>query len=313
MPKIGKKVKLEDIIRQAMTDKVKVGGKKCEITGISLLNVDSVNSKAEVYTMQVMPGSQDASDIAETIEGRAETFASGSEEKKKFELVFFYGNDTPRRHYVFWISSEVALGEHGAEEATAKGLVKNYMSQHNRLMEMTFAQINANMEASVNMVAAMTHHAQVTTEQLRVVREERDAAVDKLAENYYAGKSKEHEYRMEELERQKKNELWHSVLAYLPGIANQIMKKNIFPQAQGDSALLKGLLASLDKMDKKTVLGVLCQLPQEVAGPIMSRGIQLKEEEEKRQRDLARAIAEAAGVVKQPELPAAPDEKEVTP
>jgi hypothetical protein len=45
----------------------------------------------------------------------------------------------------------------------------------------------------------------------------------------------------------------------------------------------------------------------------MSRGIQLKEEEEKRQRDLARAIAEAAGVVKQPELPAAPDEKEVTP
>jgi len=70
-------------------------------------------------------------------------------------------------------------------------------------------------------------------------------------------------------------------------------------------------LASLDKMDKQTVLGVLCQLPQEVAGPLMSRAMQLKEEEEKRQHDLARAITEAAGVVKQPELPVG--KEEVTP
>jgi len=302
MPLLTKKIPLEQVIHQALTDRVK----KEPCTGVTLMHVDGVGSRSEVYTMQIAPGAMDAADIAETMESRAEVYCSGSTDKKKFELGFFYGNEKPLRPYVFWVTSATALSEHGVEEATAKGLVKSVMSAANEIQRINFEQINANGQAMIEMVEAVTAHAKVVNEQLKEVREERDALVDHLMSMRFQGQSKEHEYRMQELEKQKKNEMFHQVMTLLPGLANQILKKNVFPESTGDTALLKGLGASLMQMDPKVVLGVFSQLPETVGGPLMSRFMQLKEEEDARVKAQQEALALAAGAVKAPELDAAP-------
>ena len=75
MPTVNKKITLENVIHQAITDKVR----KQECSAIALMNVDAVNSKVEVHSMAIMPGAQDAAEIAEIITSRAEIFASGSD------------------------------------------------------------------------------------------------------------------------------------------------------------------------------------------------------------------------------------------
>lgn len=299
MPILGNP-KLEQVIHTNLTDKVR--GKGC--SAISLIHVDGVESREEIHAIAVAPGGTDAGELADLFQSRAEMHASGSQDRQKFELVFFYESNKPQRPYSFTVFSKISLGEHGAEEATAKGLVKNAMASANEALRMAFAQINAMNAASIDMVEAVTQHARATTEQLKNTSEERDALIDHMMTLRFQSQSKEHEFRLEEIEKIRKNENFRKVMEYLPGLVNQIAKKNVFPESTGDTAILKGLLGSLDKMDPQLVASLIAQLPEQVAGAVMSRAMQLKESEDQRKRDHANALEMASRAVTTPELSA---------
>ncbi len=300
------KAALAVYVGQCLDDKVKIKGKNEACTAILLFHVDAVDHREDIHMVGI-GGGQDAEEISELLYDRATSHASGYDSKQNYEIAFVYGSDEkPRKPYRFPIISQVARGEHGIEEATAKGLVKTAMQDSREVMRMCFAQMNVMAENANAMVEASTQQMRELNEKLKLTKEERDAAIDYIVVQRHAAESRSHEYRMAELEKQNKNETMRTIAQYAPALINTIAKKDVLPQYTADTALIKGLLSEIEKINVRQpgfAESLLGELSPAIAAPLMSRAIQLRDEEMELKKKNAEALEKAGSMGLKPETP----------
>jgi len=297
---------LETVINQAAHDKVKNKG----LTALTLFHLDGLRKKEEVHSMP-LAGISSPSEIADIIFNRVETHASGSDDKMKYELAFFYDSDKPQRPYTFFYVSDEAYGPQGVEEATAKALVKNVQGNANKAMEIAFQQTNAVNEALVSGVTSLmdatTRQLKIVTERLEATTDERDVAIRLLIQEQAVKESKAHEFRMAEMDKLSSNEFKRQAMVAAPALINSITqamtKKSVFPEATGDSALLKMIFAAIEKMDPQFVMSFFGQLPEMTQATVIARGEQLRAEEKERVAAERKALELASGLIRDPETP----------
>ena len=116
----------------------------------------------------------------------------------------------------------------------------------------------------------------------------------------------DHEYRMAELEKQNKNETMRTIAQYAPALINTIAKKDVLPQYTADTALIKGLLSQIEKIEARQpgfAESLLSELEPTVAAPLMARAIQLRDEEKELRKKNAEALERAGSMGLKPETP----------
>jgi hypothetical protein len=296
---------LETVFHQAMTDRVRNReGEMSPATMYSVNHVDAVNHKEEIFTQSIAPGTSPET-LAELVNGRAETHAAGSTDKQTYELVFFYGDDKPRRAFRFPIMAPLALSEHGVEESSARGLVKTALGAMAKTLEITFTQQQAAMDQMVSMMDATTRAQEQLNMRYDRTREERDAAVDYIAKQNLEQMDHSHEQRLKEIEKQKDAEFKAQILKMLPALANAFLP--IFPAATADTALLKMVMGSLEKAGPQSIAALQGVLDPPVFAAVATRAMQFKKEEEEAKAKRDEAIR-LAGEVKVPRQLAEPSE-----
>jgi hypothetical protein len=302
---------IEKVIHTAITSKVKRGGKDTACSGLVLQTVDGVGKREAIET-RGLAGNEDTETIAEVFVGIAESWASGDDDKVKFEIGFFYGDEKPHKPYQFFVTGQAALGVHGVEEATAKSILKSVQSDAREAIRMAFEQTNAMAAMSIEMVAAATSNMKQLHDKLDMTEKEREAAINILLAMRAQQESKEHEYRMEEIQRQHDNDIKMKALEYGPAILNGLAGKPVLPESMGDTALVKMLLGALDKIPKDLLQQLVMHLPPEVQLPMTQRGMQLREEAKAQTERKAKAIEDAGQVVRRPETVVDVDKRGLT-
>jgi hypothetical protein len=297
MPPFKLPSKLDAVVRLAVSDKIKSDDGKDDIscTGVTLANVDGANHLEEVFTLQ-LTGALSAKEVAATLQSRADLFASGQTDSCKFVVHFFYGDDTPRRPFYFTTVSMLAAGEHGMEEASAKALAKTAVSAMQQTLAITFEHQIEMQRASVALLAGVTRQLEIANAKQERTREELDAAIDHIVGLRMAAQDKTHELRKAELDKLDKGEMMSKLLEYGPALLNSITGKKVFPESTADSALLKGVLAALEKADPQVLMTLAGILPPEVMAPLAQRAQGLKQEQEMKKAARERALSVAAEI-----------------
>jgi hypothetical protein len=294
---------IAEAIDQGLSDKVKVKGKLAACVAVAVVSVDAVDHREPLHTVSVA-GHEEPEQIAETLYGIAQTNCSGSEDRATFEIVFFYGDDDKaKKPYKFYIRSQLAFGEHGADETTAKGILKQVIAEKNEVLKMCFAQMNVVNEACAAMVEASTKQIKVANDRADMAVEDREVAIKLLVQQEYVRESKVHEYRMAELEKQESAK-WKALgLEMAPAFLNSFLKKPLLPESMGDTALLKMALDALEKMDRTVATQFIMSLPPHVQAPLMARGNQIREQAKAEQEAKRKALEAAGDVARGPETP----------
>jgi hypothetical protein len=301
------------VLHEGLNDKVKTKGAKAPgaCVQVALLSVDAVDSK-EVIKMMEAAAQPDPHELAELFYNTAKTNASGMDVRAKFEIVFFYeGSDSPRKPYPFTIMSTVALGEHGTEEATAKGIVRQMMAEKNEVLRMCFAQMNVMQDHTVSLLDSSTRRLQVEIARADQAVDERNAAIDYIVGQRHANESKVHEYRMAEIEKQNDNKLKQMFLEMAPAGVNALMNKPVLPESMASTAAIKMLLNAADKMrqtpeGQAVLMPFIMALPPEVQTVLMSMGTQMQQQRAEEEAK-SKAALDLAGQVTsgRPETPLA--------
>ena len=290
--------KLEEYIYAALSDTVtNQEGTDSPCTQYALLHVDAVGHKEEIFAQSVAPGQAEAATIAELIHGRANIHASASPDRQTYELVFFYGDRRARKPFRFPIMAPLALGEHGAEEANAKGLVRLATNAMQRTLEITFAQQNAASEQLVSMVDACTRNMAQMTEKHERTKEELEAAIWFIAQEKIREMDRSHEHRMNEIKRLSDADFKKRIMEFLPALANTLLGKEIFPAGMADTALLKAVMADLEKAGPSILPALQGALSAPTLAGVLTRGMQFRDEEQRQKKAKSEAI-ELAGEVR---------------
>ena len=191
----------------------------------------------------------------------------------------------------------LALGEHGAEEANAKGLVRLATNAMQRTLEITFAQQNAASEQLVSMVDACTRNMAQMTEKHERTKEELEAAIWFIAQEKIREMDRSHEHRMNEIKRLSDADFKKRIMEFLPALANTLLGKEIFPAGMADTALLKAVMADLEKAGPSILPALQGALSAPTLAGVLTRGMQFRDEEQRQKKAKSEAI-ELAGEVR---------------
>lgn len=269
-----KKQTLDSWIHEALVDDQKDGS----CVAMTLVHIAN-GVPHEIYGMKFGNRQYDPTELANTFRHKAQGYCQELPGVQYFSLYAFYGKvdpDTgevrgsqePQAKHPFRLQGEVEFeGGFTSEEPTERGMKQQGMRLTEQLVGGSFGMIRVTFENQNQLLDKMLRLQTVTMDQnQQLIQGLQAALLQKAQEN--------HTYRLEELKAERTNEMISKGIGMLPGIANKVLGKEVFPESQVDSNLIemivKDLLAHPEKVPQ-----LQSMFPQEVWAPVMTRMVDI--------------------------------------
>ena len=219
-----------------------------------------------MHTAKIQKGQKVTEDqLAKLFTHKAESFAGGLTGVQTFWLHAFYGKNEPEASHPFRVTAALAFDESGmmSEPATDAGQRAQNMRQTEALIQGTFrmnahmvSELNTTLQTVTGMLTAERNTTKQLLETLGVMTLDR-------AQNNHA-----HQLELAKLNRQ--DQLLSQGLQMLPGAANNLLGREVFPQNQIDSQILDQFI-SIVVTDPEKFETVARMLPAEMQGVFADR------------------------------------------
>lgn len=267
---MSKRQSLEGWIQEAITDSDKDG----KISAISCVHMIGTQSK-EVHTVRFADRIASPKDLAALFYGKCESYSQDLPGQQIFCLQAFYnGRNEPEATHPFTVrTGEANLATGFSDPATIEGQTQQGI-RHIEAMAQTYikgmnALVYAQQEA-INRAYMRAEHAE--SEQRASFEIIQKVMLEKL-ESDTKQKLAVLQYARETEERKQ----W---LAFMPGLINNFLGKEIFPRNTEDTALIEAIAEELKPEQIQFLAGVI---PPEKWGPLAARLNRYLEEKKKKQ------------------------------
>lgn len=274
---------LEGWIHEAMID-----SEKDPITQLSLIHIAA--AEIEIYTVKFGSKQWTPAELSQIFRHKADSYSQDIAGVQTFCMYAFYGKQEPEARHPFTVNGATDFGL-STEGPDAKG----QMMQGMRHLE---AATQMNLRSIATMVGAQQQLIETLVRNDLETRKENRELIGILKDVVLTQAAKTHEHRMSELEYERSSKERAKWIGFLPGLVNNILGKEVFPQSTEDTALLETIADSLDEGQLQKLAGTL---KPEVLGPIAKR---FEKHFEKRKSEQTQAKQLAA---KNPEDDAAGD------
>ena len=287
MSHIQRKVTLDQWIRDAMSDP----DKDKAISRIVLVH-NSGGQQKILHTITFGKRPYQPDQMAAIFQGNAEAYCQGLSGVQTFQLLAFYGERLePEKFMTFVKAGNIDNDGLGSEAPTPEGERKQAMRWTDNWNSQLFRRQGVLDETVIRLVEQQNRMIEISNQRAERLMEENIEAVNIMKELLVERESKQHQFRMEELEYQRSSELRQKMLHMAPPLINRITGREIFPQSTEDTALLEGLASALDE---ESIMALAPKLPPELTGMLMARFSDMISKRQK-EADERKRIARTAG------------------
>jgi len=273
---------LEVWIRRQLTDPVLTldGTRKC--VAIGLIHFRS-GIQTEVQTVKLGGKEWSPEQLSELFNGLADQYAgsispdeSGSG-YEQFQVISFF-SDVPdlivgRMPLNRKTGPRIPEGGVASEAPDARGELKQSMRHREGWMQFTLDMVARTYSAQLGMIESLTKRLnQADRENFDAIQLAKETILERAADT--------HAHQIAELEYARKTEERRKLLQLAPGLANQLLGKEIFPSAAVDTSLLETFVESLPENEEaiNEVIGVLSKhLKPEAVGVLVGRLAEIQE------------------------------------
>lgn len=275
-----KKQSLADWINEALVDPDKGG----PCTAISLAHMLGVHPQ-EVHTKRVVAGQTIVPrDLADIFQRKAESYCQDLQGAQTFKLLAFYGKNEAEATHPFMINGAFDLGGNVTEAPTPTGEKMQSMRHQEMMVQMAYRAIAQNQESLIR-------QNQMLADRCETLQRENHDAYDIVRDIIQRQVTEQHEQRMEALRFERATAERKKWLSFAPALINQLLGREIFPQATADTALVESICDSMSAEQVEKLAGAL---PPELWGPLANR---MNAHMDKKHRE-AEAMKQLAGVSK---------------
>lgn len=270
------------------------GERKC--VALALLHV-TAGIKSEVHSLKLGAKVWEPEKLAEMFDGIATEHAAGLSSiesgsgQEMYHLVAFY-EDLPdmavaplplmKRTGVMSTADDSIV----TEPPTPKGELSQNMRERSAWMQFV-------LEMTMRTHAAQAQTIDAQARELANLRQESHDVIQTAKEMILEKASDAHDHRMKELAFERSSEERSRLMKLLPGLANKITGREIFPESTVDSSLFEALLESADEKQIERILAaVMPVLKPEQQALLFGR---LAEIQERMNAKKAKAAATANG------------------
>ena len=248
------KQSLESWIHEAMTD----ADKEKPISQLSLMHI--AGSENEIHTVKFGSKSWAPSELSTLFRHKAESFAQELSGVQTFALLAFYGSGESQARHPFVVTGATDF-QLTTENADAKGLAQQGM-RHLEVQAQMYSRGQAViLDAQQRLIETLTRNALED-------RKENRELIGILKDVVLTQATNNHEHKMKELEYERSSAERKKWIGFLPGLVNNILGKDVFPQSTADTALIESIADNLTPDQLEKLGGAL---KPEVLGPIADR------------------------------------------
>lgn len=249
---------LDQWIREALIDPDKDGA----CTAISLVHMPG---EKEIHTVKFGAKPRDPKELASLFRGKAESYAAEITGVQTFNLLAFYDQRSePQARKPILVKGHDEYDGMVTEGPDAKGQTMQGMRHLEVVMQMGLRHTSNLLEGSSKTIDALLRQNQ------QLMQENRDSfdIVKQLMIKQIEG---DHTRRMESLAYERASAERAKWLGMAPGLVNTLFGKEIFPQNTADSALIEGMLESLENLPDHAINVLASNVKPEVWGPLADR------------------------------------------
>lgn len=264
--------------------------KRC--SGFSLVHMRG-GQQVELKTVRIGSKAWDTKELAQLFEATAENFAGGVPGVQQFQLLAFYDDqDQPQSFYPFRKAGEQEGDGIVTEAATGTGPQSQMMRHYEADRRITTQYANSLFTfMSKELDRAERRIMQLEAEQLSAI-ELAKTSIMQMAE-------KEHERKVEILKLQRSDKDRDTLMRLLPAATNQIVGKEIFPQATADSALIDHIAETITKEQVEKLAAILTP---DQWGLVANRLLKALDKKAEREKQLADVGTRGSGEQKKEEV-----------
>ena len=277
----GTSVSLETFINRCRTDSDKVK----PVSAYALVHHPS-GKEIHSVTLGGQGGKTD-SEMADMFFNMATSYAEGISGIQNFELLAFFGGETPEAYQPFAVSGRTEFDGLSTEGPDKAGALAQGMRLTEMMVQGCFRQLSSMHEQSRHMMQDM----QSDNRELRTENREMFGILKNLL---VEREQREHDRALEEMRFQRASEERAMWMRMAPPLINNILGKEIFPQNTADTALIETIVDHITD-DQIQILSTV--LPPTLWGPLSSRMSQIIAEKEKNKLRLKELAQSAEPVV----------------
>jgi len=254
---------LENWIHEALTDADKDG----RISMLSLVHMTGMQESVLHSTKFTGENVYSAKDLAAMFRGKAETYAQDLSGVQTFCLLAFYGGrNEPEGKQPFTVTPQNQSNGLTTEAPTEQGITQQRMRHTETGMSMIFNR-QAHLDTfSLGLIREMM------TANISLARENREG-FSVVKEMMMEMVTKNHERDMEKLKYERETAMFQKAMQYAPGLINQIVGKQVFPQNTEDTALIDSIAEHLaNSPNGEQAINMLgAVFPPQIVGVINAR------------------------------------------
>lgn len=278
-----KRQTLDQWVRECLLDPDKDG--KC--TAMTLVHMQGQAEK-ELHTVRFGPKPWDPKELAALFRGKAESYAAEMMGTQTFNLLAFYADrGEPQARKPMLIHGET--DHHGmTEPPTKEGQTMQGMRHMEAVIQLAFRQTAMLFESSQSTIT------QLVQQNGTLMRENRES-FEMMKELMIRQIQTDDERIMKRLEYERKTAERSKWLGMAPALVNTLSGRDIFPQANADTALID---AVVDSIDEEGISKLSTIIKPEVWAPLASRmakRLQMRNMDREATRDLDPEVDAAGG------------------
>lgn len=287
MSEIRKRVTIEKWIRDVLADTDKDG----PCTGLGLIYKKPEGGTKELDAIKLSGKTWEAKNLAERIQGKAETFAQDLTGIQNFSVLAFYKERKEAEAELPFVvvDGEVSSGGIGRkvkETPDSQGLTAQLMRHLERREEMMVQIVQSFAATSLQREIKMYEREEKS-------RDEVNDAYAIVRDLIMKAKQDDHQMAMELLEKQQSLRQKEQIFKTLPAVINTVADKEIIPQATADTALIE-MIAESVKPEQIETLEKMGVIKPEAASILKLRLLKVREDRAKEAEE-AKKLPPAGG------------------
>lgn len=248
------KQSLESWIQEAMTDTEK----EKPISRLALVHL--AGGENEVHSVGFGSKAWSPADLSYLFRHKAESYSQELAGVQTFALLAFYGsNEVQARHpFVVAGASDFQLTTENADD---KGMKQQGM-RHLEVQAQMYTRGNAHLlDKLLELTNTLTRNALED-------RKENRELIGILKDVVLTQASSNHERKLKELEYERSTKERERWIGFLPGLVNNVLGREVFPQNVEDTAHLQAIADAMSEEDLKRLSG---KVKPEQLGPLANR------------------------------------------
>ncbi len=246
---------LESWIHEAMVDSDKDG----MITMFSLMHIGA--GEKEIHSVKFGSKPWSASEISQLFRHKGESYSQDIPGVQTFIIYAFYaGRNEPQAQHPFTVNgaTDFGLSTEGPDE---KGMKQQWMRHYEAGNQMALRSLGLSVDSQGRLIDRLL------TDNLEQRKENREL-IGLLKDVILTQANQNHERDMKKLEYERSTKERERWIGFLPGLVNNILGKEVFPQHVEDTAHLQAIADAMDEDDLKKLAG---KVKPEQLGPLANR------------------------------------------